>query len=78
MTDNHETLMTSLATKGTIGGAGISLLGGITETELAAVSGLLVAVVGLGVNIFFQLRRDRREAELHEVQLLRVSPKDAP
>lgn len=68
----HEAVVSSIASKSTGGGAGIGVLGALTENEAVAVAGVLIALLGLLVNFVFQLRRDRREAELLQAQLAAV------
>lgn len=45
------------------GGSGTAFIFGLTANELAALGGLLVAIIGLIVTTWFQWRRDKREAE---------------
>lgn len=52
----------SLANKTTITGALTGALGWLADVNWIGLTGVLVAVVGLAANIYFQVRRDRREA----------------
>ena len=45
----------------TYGGSASAFLFGLTANEFAAVSGVVIALVGLAVQVIFALRRDRRE-----------------
>ena len=47
--------------KTTAGGAVTGILGWLASVNWLGVSGVLIALVGLIVNIYFQWRRDRRE-----------------
>src|SRR3546814_4578960 len=47
----------------TFGGSASAFLFGLSANEVAAVVGALVAVIGLCVQVFYNRRRDRREAE---------------
>ena len=61
--------ITAASHKATIGGSIVALFGGITATELAAVGGLVLAVLGFAVNLYFQWREDRRKSEEHLLRL---------
>ena len=61
--------ITAASQKATIWGSIMALLGGITATELAAVGGLVLAVLGFAVNLCFQWREDRRKSEEHIIRL---------
>lgn len=61
--------VTAVAQKTTIGGSLMALFGGITATDLAAVGGLVLAVLGFAVNLYFQWREDRRKSEEHIIRL---------
>lgn len=52
----------SLANKTMIGGAGTGLVGWLSQVNWVGAVGALVAIVGLAANIYFQIRRDRRES----------------
>jgi fucose permease len=64
-----DTVVSSAATTAMGGGATTSLFGWITSNHSIAVMGLMVAILGFSVNLYFQLRRDRREQELHQSNL---------
>ena len=61
--------ITAASQKATIGGGIMALFGGIMATELAAVGGLVLAVLGFAVNLYFQWREDRRKSEEHIIRL---------
>ena len=60
MTTPHETI-TSLANTATYGGAGTAVLFGLSANEFAAITGAVVAIVGLIVSWVFKFleRKDR-------------------
>lgn len=69
----------SAASWGSAGGGATSLYGWLTSNDMLAVIGAVVAVLGFLVNLIFQVRRDRREAELHAArmaQLVELGEKD--
>lgn len=57
-----EATVASAANKTTVVGGITSALGWVTQVNWVAVTGIVVAVAGLLVNMYFQLRRDRRES----------------
>ena len=52
----------SIANKTMAGGAATGLIGWVSQVNWIGVIGAVVAVVGLAANIYFQIRRDRRES----------------
>lgn len=52
----------SIANKTMLGGAATGLVGWFSQINWVGVIGAAVAVVGLASNIYFQMRRDRRES----------------
>lgn len=52
----------SLANKTMAGGAGAGVLGWLSQVNWMGLIGAAVAIIGLAANIYFQIRRDRREA----------------
>lgn len=52
----------SIANKTMAGGAATGLIGWLSQVNWIGVIGAGVAVVGLAANIYFQVRRDRRES----------------
>lgn len=67
-----EAVMSGAASKTTIGGAAVSGLGWMASSEFVAVMGLLIAAAGLLVNLYFQIRRDRREKLEHEARMEQI------
>lgn len=51
------------------GGASAVAAWSLSWSEIAAVVGAVVAVIGLVVQIWASVRRDRREAELHRLRM---------
>lgn len=48
-----------------VGGGGSALVFGLSANELAAYGGLLVAIIGLGIQWYYKRKADKRDAELH-------------
>lgn len=57
-----EATAASVANKTTMAGAAAGLTGWLTQINWLGISGVLIAVLGLLVNFYFQHRRDKREA----------------
>ena len=58
------------------GGAGASIIAGITLTDLGIVVGIVTAVLTLLFNIYYQRRKDRRQQRLFELQEAKLSQDD--
>lgn len=58
-------------------GAGASVVAGFTLTEWGIIVGIVTAIATLGANLIYQHRKDRRERELHELELRRLC-RDVP
>ena len=56
-----EVVGASIANKGMAVGAATGMVGWLSQVNWLGVSGLVVAVIGLLVSTYFQIRRDRRE-----------------
>lgn len=69
-------LIGTFASRASHAGAGVAVVGGLTSTDLAAIGGLAVAligtVIGQGINLYFRLREDRR-AERESAARLRAT-----
>lgn len=57
-----EAAAISVANKTMVGGAATGLVGWLSQINWIGVIGAAVAIIGLAANIYFQLRRDRRES----------------
>lgn len=71
-----ETTVLSLSNKSVLAGSVTSVLGWLAQSGMTALVAMLVAVLGLLINAWFQLRRDRREQREHErrMWLMKTSP----
>lgn len=56
-----DAAIAAIGSKATTAGAAASVLGWLTASELAALLGVLVAVVGLWLNWHYRARQDMRE-----------------
>lgn len=63
-TEPIEELATSVASKSMGTGAAASIFGWISSNEGIALIGLGITILGFITNFIFQIRRDRREAQL--------------
>lgn len=55
----------------TFSGAGAAFVFGLSANEFAALMGVVVGIIGLIVQSYYNRRRDKREQELHAVKLAR-------
>ena len=56
-----EVVGASIANKGMIAGAGAGFIGWLSQVNWIGITGVVVAVLGLVISTYFQIRRDRRE-----------------
>ena len=52
-----------------VGGGGSAVVMGLTIGDMAAIGGLVVAIIGLCIQWYYKRKSDRREAELHTARL---------
>lgn len=71
-----DVTLASIANKATYAGATSALYGGFTANELAAIGGFAVAVIGLIVQVWFKVKADRRDTELHKERLASLRERD--
>lgn len=57
-----EVVGASVANKGMIVGGAAGMVGWLSQVNWIGAAGVAVAVLGLLINLFFQLRKDRRES----------------
>ena len=50
----NEAVSTKIASAATYGGSSAAVIFGLTANEFAAISGVVIAVIGLLVNIYFK------------------------
>ncbi|PJO77713.1 hypothetical protein GJV52_12360 [Neisseria brasiliensis] len=66
------TAASDIASRYTYGGAGASVVGALLQVDWAMWIGVLVALGGFIVNVFFKMREDRRQTEKHELEKKRL------
>lgn len=68
---NHTTDITisTIASKSTYTGAGLTVTGWLLSSEAAVLVGMVLGAAGLVVNIIFKVREDRRQERLHQEKL---------
>lgn len=66
---NIDTAVAAAASKVTYAGAGASFFGWVASSEAVSLVGILAAVIGLAVNIYFKRREDKRQQEEHEAKM---------
>lgn len=60
--DQTDAIGVAVGKAGAYGGGASAFFFGLTANEFAAVSGVIVAVIGLAVQWYYNRRRDRRES----------------
>lgn len=56
-----EVVGASVANKGMLAGGAAGLVGWLSQVNWIGIAGVVVAVLGLVISTYFQIRRDRRE-----------------
>lgn len=56
----------------TYGGGVSAFVFGLSANEVAALGGLVVAIIGLCVQVYYNRRKDHRAVELHELRKARL------
>ena len=56
-----EVVGASVASKGMLTGGAVGLVGWLSQVNWIGISGVAIAVLGLVINFYFQVRKDRRE-----------------
>ena len=59
----------ALGHKMAVGGGGTALIFGLAASDVAAIGGLVIALIGLCIQIYYKRRADRRESALFEAQM---------
>lgn len=70
--DQIDALGVGVGKAGAYGGGASAFFFGLTANEFAAVTGVVIAVVGLAVQWFYNRRRDRREQAEFEAKMERM------
>lgn len=58
------------------GGIGAVSAWALSWGDVAAIVGVITALVGLGFQVYFGIRRERRQRELHRLQIEKLKEKD--
>lgn len=72
-----EAAIAAGAQKVSFGAGTVALYGGMTANEIAAFGGLLIAFVGLCVQVYYKVKHDRRETAWHRERMDRGEHEDA-
>ena len=71
-----ELAASTAATKITYTGSIASISGWVFDSDVIAMGGLVLAVVGFVVNLIFKIREDQRQVEAHEIAKKRATESD--
>jgi hypothetical protein len=71
---NVDAAVAAIGSKVTYAGSAGSVLGWMATSEAGVLFGILAAIIGLAVNVFYKRREDRRQQEEHDerMRLLRA------
>lgn len=69
MRGEAEAAIAGVAQKVAVSGGTVAVFGGLTANEIAAIGGLLVALVGLCVQVYYKRKEDRRNQRLHDARM---------
>ena len=72
-----EAVVLPAANKGMMVGAATGFAGWLSQVNWIGMSGVVVAVLGLIISTYFQIRRDRREAEANAANARRSDAESA-
>lgn len=64
-----NTTVATLGSKATTFGAGTTFAAWVTSNEFLGVAGLVVAAIGLVVNIYFKRKEDQRQQREHDARM---------
>lgn len=64
-----DAALAAVGSKATYTGAGFSLSGWLLSSEAGVLFGIVIGVIGLGVNFYFKRREDRRLQEEHNARM---------
>lgn len=67
--DVAEAIGASVGSKTTVAGAAAGVVGWASQIDWLGLSGALFAIIGLLLNLYFQVRRDKRETAEHEARI---------
>ena len=70
MQDHAQDLaMAAIGKNMAVTGGGSAVVFGLAASDVAAIAGVLIALVGVVIQIYYKRRADRRDAELHAAQM---------
>ena len=67
-----ETTIAATGQKMAVAGGGASFLGWVTSSDWLAFVGILVAVLGFVINIYFSYQRNKREQKEHDLRMIQL------
>jgi hypothetical protein len=57
----------------TYGGSATSVVAGLSLNEIGLFVGIITALAGVAIQIYFGRKRDKREKRIHELELQRLA-----
>lgn len=70
MIEKHNALMASIGSGTTKAGAGSAVFGWIVSQEVLAVSGVMIALLGLCINWYYKRQENARAQAEHELRMI--------
>lgn len=64
-----EATIAAVAQKFSVAGGSAALVGGLTANEIAAFGGLIIAAIGLIVQVYYKRKEDRRNEALYRARI---------
>ena len=55
-----------------VGGGSTAVIFGLAASDFAAIAGVVIALIGLGIQIYYKRRADRRETLLTDAKLAEI------
>jgi len=66
--ETFDATMVKVGSATTYGGAGSTLFGWLTINDIAAIVGMVGVIVGVGLQAYFGVNRNRRERAAHDAE----------
>lgn len=72
MNDHIDATFAAAGSKATFAGAGTSFAGWLFSSQFGMLTGIILGVLGLLVNVYFKRRQDMREQEEHAARMRKL------
>lgn len=72
MREQLDSIGLAVGKTASIGGGSVAVVAGMSAETFAAIAGAIAAVIGLGIQWYFNARRDKRQVEEHTIRMARL------